>query len=220
MGEIFRRGDFITMMKYPGMFAIFGGDIMDDEENNSYVYTLIAYFCPKEHSDDNEEIFSCTIDQTDAKCEYIIDKDNLSGWRRCTSDEKTDALKFLADKKNLAYEEASCIVRRLKNGETLSFGAPSSNMRVTGGTAFNTYQEKNATTTHKKFSTVTRVVVENWEQKDPISIMSQDRRNELLDMCEAENKPSYSGAAWTGEYYPSGYNKYGYYGCGDYEYWD
>lgn len=209
MGEVFKKGDFITMMKYRGMFAIFGGDILENSEDGEYSYSLITYFCPSEYSDDGQSIFSTNIDQTDTVCEYVLDMDNLSGWRRCTSDEKTSALKYLAEEHKLAYEEASCTVRRLRGGESLSFGAPRSNMQITGGTLFNQAQSDDSTVKHS--SVIKRVIVENWEQKDPIKTMNRERRDEVLSVCESENKPR-------GSYYDQ--FMYGLHGFCDYDCWD
>jgi len=121
----FKKGEFLTDLNNPRCFAIFGGNVVKNGENDSIMYSLIAYYNPS-HAEQDESgkwkvgpVFSATVE--DKICCYTINESDISWWRRCSKDEITKALKFLAEIHNLAWDEAIAKLRKLAPGEKLFF---------------------------------------------------------------------------------------------------
>ena len=193
----FNKGDFITQNSCPNSFAIFGGDAYDPIEQGAGVdYSLICYYNPQ-HFDQTsngnwvrQTVFE--YDLEDETCEYTINANDMEYWRACTESEKDDALRFLASK-HLAWNDNSYKFRKLGVNEQLMFGGPKNtgacggNVRHVGANT-NPYYNPNAynrnTATTPKRKTITRIVDDNWEQKEPIETMSEEHRVLLVGQCD------------------------------------
>lgn len=202
----FRRGEFITQNSCPDSFAIFGGDAYDPVEQGAGMdYSLICYFNPS-HYDQNsqgrwvrEEVFEYDLEDEET-CEYTINADDMEYWRSCTQAEIDNALKYLA-KKHLAWVEETNRFRKLGINEQLRFDAPghTGNLNCTGIPGGNVHRTSpmygrertpgivnpnargSAVNTRKQ---ITRYVNENWEQKEPICTMDDERRVFVVGQCD------------------------------------
>lgn len=134
----FEKGEFLTDLQNPKSFAIYGGEKVDSPSNGdgSDYYSLICYYNPSHpiKLDSNQwDVVSVFGADTEAsKCTYAISESNAFWWRRCNENEKTKALKYLAETQNLAWEEKDLKLRKLAPGEKLCFDAPPTNSRITG----------------------------------------------------------------------------------------
>lgn len=194
----FRKGDFITQNSCPNSFAIFGGDVYEPvEEGAGEDYSLICYYNPAHYDQDSngnwirQSVFEYDLGTTEV-CEYTINEHDMMFWRCCTESEKDKALQTLATKK-LAWIENTYKFRKLGVNEQLMFGDPKNtgdcggNVRH-GGANTNPYYNPNAynrnTTTAPKRKTITRIVDDDWEQKEPIATMTEEHKVLVLKQCE------------------------------------
>ena len=133
----FKKGEFLTDLNNPMCFAIFGGNEVKNAENDCTMYSLIAYYNPSHATQDESgkwkvgPVFTATVD--DEICCYTINESDICWWRRCSQNEITKALKFLAEMHNLAWDETTQKLRKLAPGEKLCFDEPPRNASVTGG---------------------------------------------------------------------------------------
>lgn len=193
----FKRGEFITQNSYSDSFAIFGGDVYDPAEGESgQDYSLICYYNPAHYTQDSEgkwnseEVFEYDL-LDEETCEYTINTEDMNFWRPCTQYEIDNALKILA-KKRLAWVHEDNRFRKLGINEQLVFGEPK-NTGAPGGNAHRTSPMYGRTpgiispdysrqTSKKKQITMT--VKEDWEQKEPITCMSDERRVFVAAQCD------------------------------------
>ena len=189
----FKKGDFITQIgSTQGSFAVFDGD--EFEMEGCKMYALLCYYnCEHyiQNSDGQfvkENIFECDVD--DDTCEYAVEEADMDSWRLCTTDEETAALKFLAEQKKIAYVPTTKMFRKLLPHEVINFGTPRSTGscggNVLGRTGGNPYYGKGGmpTTTVKTTKTITRIVKDDWEQKEPVCTMSEEQTVLLQKECE------------------------------------
>jgi hypothetical protein len=231
---MFKKGQFITQNSCPKSFAIFEGDAYaPDNDRDGMDYSLTCYYNPDHCSFDDksnkwlrEFVFEYDL-STVSVCEYTINENDMVYWRLCTEDEKNDALKILAEKHQLAWDEKTNKFRKLEKNEKLFFGEKPKNTGACGGNVhthqnpmYRTEQFHDKDKTTKKISLV---VDADWEQKIPVSSMDSNRRELVANMCEklkwAFN--SYSVGSGTmvypqnGSYQPyryGGHNPYAYLG--------
>lgn len=201
----FKKGDFITQIgSTQGSFAVFDGD--EFEMEGCKMYALMCYYNCEHYTQNSEgqfvkeNIFECDIE--DDTCEYAVEETDMDSWRLCTTDEETAALKFLADQKKIAYVPTTKRFRKLLPHEVINFGNPRST-GVTGGnvigrTAANPFYGRGGTPlnkpTTKTTKTITRVVKDDWEQKEPVCTISEEHTILLQAECE---KLKYSFSAHT-----------------------
>lgn len=177
---------FITQPDYPDSFAILANDTYESDDGQEQL--LLCYYNPTHFEMDENgkwhmgnEVLSCEIGTE--SCEYTIPNDEIEYWRECTSAEINRAVKLLADKR-IAWENGR--LRKMATGETLNFGTnPNPYYR-------NQYRPSTPSTPKNKY--ITKTVREDWEQIEPITVMSIDHRELLLEECK---KPLYQ------TYYPS-----------------
>jgi len=232
----FKKGDFITQIgSTQGSFAVFDGDEFEIE--GCKMYALMCYYnC--EHYTQNSEghftkeyIFECDIE--DDTCEYAVEETDMDSWRLCTTDEETAALKFLAEEKKIAYVPTTKRFRKLLPYEVINFGVPkstgTSGGNVIGRMGGNPYYGRGGMPLNKPTTTtktITRVVKEDWEQKEPVCTISEEHTILLQAECE---RLKYSFNSYTvasrpfvgGCYAGHGLDPYDEYGYGAYdEYYD
>lgn len=194
----FKKGDFITQSTTGGgSFAIFEGDVYEPtEKGGPNEYSLMCFYNPEHYTQDSngnfnkEYVFECDID--DETCEYILDDNDMSFWRACTEQEKIEALKFLAEKKRIAFDDKTFTFRRLTGSERLQFGEPNTSTphRGSESSSINPFYRGvhgpgsvgNPIVNSKKI--ITRVVDEDWEQKEPISNMNEEHIELVMTQCE------------------------------------
>jgi len=198
----FKRGEFITQNSSPESFAIFGGDAYDPVEKGAGIdYSLICYYNPYHYTQNDanrwvrEEVFEYDLEDNDMDetCEYTISADDMNYWRTCTQTEIDNALKLLA-KKHLAWIEETNKFRKLGVNETLRFdtpkptGTPGGNVHrmppMYGGNTpgiVNPNARGSAINTRKQ---ITRYVKDDWEQKEPITCMDNERRVFVIGQCD------------------------------------
>ena len=195
----FKKGEFITQNKGTGAsFAVFEGVVYEPSNGakGPLEYSLMCFYNPDHYVQDSngdykkEYVFECDVD--DDTCEYFIDENDFEFWRSCTDYEINQALKFLAVEKGIAFDDKKKEFRKLKDGEKISFDAPKSTV-IPGGNVqhrgsessfggFNPfYRGGGSQTTEKKY--ITRQVSDDWEQKDPITNMSDERRDMVGELC-------------------------------------
>ena len=200
----FKKGDFITQIgSTQGSFAVFDGD--EFEMEGCKMYALMCYYnC--EHYTQNSEghftkeyIFECDIE--DDTCEYAVEETDMDSWRLCTTDEETAALKFLAEEKKIAYVPTTKRFRKLLPHEVINFGTPRSTGtpggNMIGRTAANPFYGRGGTPLNRPTTTaktITRVVKDDWEQKEPVCTISEEHTILLQAECE---KLKYSFSAHT-----------------------
>ena len=145
MGKInFKPGEFITHLTMPNCFAIYGGEELPstDGDNGPKDYTLICYCnLSKNRTVTNpvcnmpqvnniiNDVFEADID--DKLCQYVLSEKDSFWWRRCNSDEKFKALKTLAEKYNLAWDDKTMKLRHLGPNEKLMSGDDTTNKPAT-----------------------------------------------------------------------------------------
>jgi hypothetical protein len=188
----FKKGDFITQIgSTQGSFAVFDGDEFEMEGRK--MYALMCYYNCEHYTQNSEghfvkeHIFECDVE--DNTCEYAVEETDMDSWRLCTTDEQTAALKYLAEEKKIAYVPTTKRFRKLLPHEVINFGTPRST-GTCGGNAYrngNPYYGKggmplNRPTTTTK--TITRVVKEDWEQKEPVCTISEEHTILLQAECE------------------------------------
>ena len=201
----FKRGEFITQAQTNDeSFAIFEGNVYEPSngEKGPLEYSLMCFYDPDHYEQDSEGnykrqyVFECDVD--DETCEYFIDENDLSYWRSCTNDEINKALKFLAEIKHIAFDEKTKTFRKLSENEKISFSQPKStgycggNVQHRGSESYmgglnpfyktGTREIEHPVANAKKY--ITRVVDENWEQKEPISNMSEEHTTLVNLLCE------------------------------------
>ena len=201
----FKKGEFITQNTCPDSFAIFGGDVFAPENrDDGEDYSLICYYNPSHFNQDGsgkwvrEEVFEYDLGTIEV-CEYTINVRDMGFWRKCTEKEKEDALKVLAEKKQLAFDEDTNKLRKLGMNEKLFFGDKKENKRCQTVPMYNTNTTK-VVNANKK---ITLDVDENWMQKEPITSMDGARKTFVSAQCE---KLKYSFSSYYSPYYG------GYYG--------
>lgn len=193
----FEKGDFITQNTCPDSFAIFEGNAYKEPSSENTIYSLICYYNPNhtsKTSDGNwvrEHVFEYDLDG-EQTCEYGIYADEINEWRKCTQSEIDEALKMLA-KKRLAWIETTNKFRRLESNEQLFFnkpnstGTPGGNVHRTSPIYGNTPGIVTPSSSRGSISlsrrTITRVVNNDWEQKEPITAMTNDRRHFVIEQC-------------------------------------
>ena len=198
----FKKGDFITQTtSRSGSFAVFEGEVYESSKGKGepLEYSLMCFYNPDHFLQDDmgnykrEYVFECDVD--DETCEYFIDETDFQYWRGCTEEEKRNALKYLAEVKKIAFEEDTKTFRKLKDTEKISFDAPKSTGNCGGnvqhrGSESNPfygrggynggYRQEHETET-KKY--ITRNVKDDWEQKEPITNMSDEHKEMLDKLC-------------------------------------
>jgi hypothetical protein len=193
----FEKGEFITQKSCHNSFAIFGGETYDPvEEGGGVDYSLICYYNPNHYVQDSNGKWKseCVFDydfSDESTCEYTINDDDMDYWRSCTQAEIDEALRTLA-KKRFAWIEGSNKLRRLGVNEQLMFGNPKNTGACSGNVnrtspmydktpgLVNPNNSK-PTTTRKQ---ITIKVNENWEQKEPITCMDDERRVFVVAQCD------------------------------------
>lgn len=193
----FKKGEFITQNSCPDSFAIFGGDAYEPVEKGAGVdYSLICYYNPSHYSQDSQGIWIresvCEYDlDGEETCEYTINADDMQYWRNCTQEEIDNALKILA-RKHLAWIKDENKFRKLGPNEQIAFeehkntGMPGGNVTRTspmyGG---NTPGIVNPNArSYNNTRTITRAIDDNWEQKEPIVTMDEERRVFVAGQCD------------------------------------
>lgn len=213
----FKRGEFITQNSCPNSFAIFGGEAYDPiNPGDGIDYSLICYYNPThfvQNSDGKwlrEEVFEYDLEggnDGDETCEYTINESDVDYWRSCTQEEIDDALRFLASKHHLAWDEKEKEFRKLKQNERIMFdeprstGAAGGNVRHIGHSgpaqSTNPYYNRGAVAARPTRKTITLVVKDDWEQKEPIVCMTQEQRKFVAEQCDklkfAFNTYGYNG---------------------------
>ena len=185
----FKKGEFITQNNSPESFAIFGGDIYEPSEGETEtLYSLICYYNPTHYERNSEgkwvkeSILEYDFGDTDV-CEYTISSDDFDYWRSCTKREIESALKMLAETKHLAWEEKTNKFRKLGPNEHIVFDEPKStgacNGNVNRSSGVNPFYQK-----QKTVKLITRTVKDDWEQKEPICAMNDEKRAFVAELCE------------------------------------
>ena len=191
----FKKGEFITQNSCPDSFAIFGGEAFDPIVKGAGVdYSLICYYNPSHYNQDSngkwvrEVVFEYDLEETET-CEYTINADDMQYWRKCTQDEIDNALKLLSTK-HLAWIEETSKFRKLGLNEQLGFGQPNVT-GIPGGNVRRTppiyngqgvaNPNSNIAPTRKQ---ITRFVNDDWEQKEPITSMDEERRVFIIGQCD------------------------------------
>ena len=221
----FKKGDFITEnSSRNGSFAVFEGEVYEPaKKGDPLEYSLMCFYNPEHYTQNSngeykkEYVFECDVE--DDTCQYIIDENDLNFWRACTTEEKRDALKFLAEVKHIAFDESTNAFRTLKDNEKISFEPPKSTGQCGGNTqhygsesrGLNPFYRGTVQTVSEKTNKIiTRNVDKDWEQKEPISNMSYERIKFVGDMCE-KLKYAFNYSA-VGCCYPYGmYDEWDYY---------
>jgi hypothetical protein len=200
----FKPGEFITQStSRNGSFAIFEGEVYEPtEKGGPNEYSLMCFYNPEHYTQDSdgkfnkEYVFECDVD--DDTCQYIIDDNDMDFWRGCTEQEKHDALKFLAENKHIAYDEKTKTFRKLTQGERISFDAPkptavnpAAMTPHRGSESFNPFYGRGHgpgtvgnTPVKETKKYITRIVKDDWEQKEPITNMDDEHREMLDGLCE------------------------------------
>ena len=195
----FKKGDFITQNTSPGAFAIFEGNEYASTERSCSVFSLICYYNPNHKSfkaDDGkyirEYVFEYDLDD-EKTCEYGIYADDLNEWRKCTEYEIDEALKTLSINR-LAWIETTNKFRRLKPNEQICFdkpkstGIPGGNVQRTSPMYGNTSGIVTPSSSRSSISLsrkiITRVVNDDWEQKEPITTMNSERKSLVIEQCD------------------------------------
>ena len=188
----FHNGEFITQISYPDVFAIFGGTAYDPiEPGGEMDYSLICYYNPSHFTQnsegkwDSEVVFEYDLED-DKKCEYTLNKSDMEYWRPCTDDEKLAALKILADKERLAWDDEKKHLRKLYPNERLIEGNNSeykNNSHAPNSYLPSQTQIKPLPPVAAK-KTITLLVNEAWEQGDPITTMDGERRELIAAECD------------------------------------
>lgn len=192
----FKRGEFITQNTCPDSFAIFGGDAYEPiVEGEGVDYSLICYHNPSHYAQNSEgkwvreDVFEYDLDNEET-CEYTINACDMEYWRACTQEEIDTALRFLANK-HLGWNDSTHKLRKLGVNEQIRFGQPAFT-GAPGGNAnrtspiYNTPGIVNPNARGSAVSvraTITRIVNDNWEQKEPISAMDDKRRVFVVEQC-------------------------------------
>lgn len=192
----FKKGDFITQISYPNVFAIYGGTPYDPIEPGGEIdYSLTCYYNPSHFTQDSqgkwnsEVIFDYDLDGED-KCEYTINQSDMEYWRVCTVEEKKEALKILAEKKRLAWDDEKHILRHLAaNEKFISDGEATARTRPASAGAnpyynHSNYQQTPVRPTIPARKTITLTVSATWKQKEPITVMDKVRRELVLAQCD------------------------------------
>lgn len=190
----FKKGDFITQNNSPESFAIFGGDIYESEDSESEtLYSLICYYNPShyEQNSDGKWIKQSVIEYDfedndhDETCEYTIGDGDFDFWRLCSKREIEAALKMLAETKKLAWDDKTNKFRKLGPNERLVFDEPKSTGACGGnvnrGLGINPFYGKGQ---QKTVKLITRSVKDDWEQKEPICTMNDEKREFVAGLCE------------------------------------
>lgn len=126
----FKRGEFLTHINNPKMFAIYGGEELPyrPEDGGKTYYSLICYYNPNQTTKNqfnNWVVYSVFDADVDNKgCLYTISDADAAWWRRMNETEKGNAIKFLAEKKKLAYDPLTMKLRKMGPNEVLKFGPP------------------------------------------------------------------------------------------------
>jgi hypothetical protein len=201
----FRKGEFITQNSCPNSFAIFGGEAYDPvKAGDGMDYSLICYSNPQHFTKEGEKwihesIFEYDLEETNETCEYTINESDKNYWRTCTQGEIDNALKFLASK-HLAWVEEDNKFRKLGANERIVFGTeeqpkntgvPGGNVRYNGrpntpGIVNPYYSNRNIgfTPSTKTTKMITRVVKDDWEQKEPITTMTVEHKEMVMIQCD------------------------------------
>ena len=200
----FKKGEFITQDTCPDSFAIFGGEAYDPLKAGDGVdYSLICYYNPQHTSKENgrwvsESILEYDLEDTGETCEYTINESDMDFWRTCTQGEIDNALKYLSTK-HLAWVEENKKFRKLGVNERIVFGseeqqrstgAPGGNVRHIGHSGPpgivnpNPFYQNRNVAPARATKTITRVVREDWEQKEPIATMTVEHKEMVLVQCE------------------------------------
>lgn len=181
----FGKGEFITQINSSNCFAIFEGIVYDSSnDDNSVDYSLYCYYNPNHYEiDDNgkrvsKQVFEYDLGEKEV-CEYTINSDDFKYWRSCTESEIINALKILASK-NLAWEEQKNMFRKLVAGEQLKFDNPKPTGYCGGNVRRTPPMYPSSTRTVK---VITRYVNKNWEQKEPMTCMSNERKTLIENQC-------------------------------------
>ena len=201
----FSKGQFITeATSNCGSFAVFEGEVYESSEKGGpNEYSLMCFFNPEHYTQDSngkykkEYVFECDVD--DETCEYIIDDTDMDFWRPCTEDEIQQALKFLAEVKHIAYDEKEHTFRKLRDNEKISFEPPK-NTGACGGNVQHRGSESGGINPFygrgchgpgsvgnppvKTTKTITRFVSKDWEQKEPMTNMSEEHTILVAEQCE------------------------------------
>lgn len=190
----FKRGEFITQStSRNGAFAVFEGNVYEpSEKGGPSEYSLMCFYNPEHYTQDSdgkynkEYVFECDVDNE--TCEYFIDDNDMQYWRSCTQAEITEALKFLAERKRIAFDEKTLTFRKMTQGETIHFGTPQNrgsesniNPFYRGNVHGRGFMGQTSNTDTKKY--ISRIVDENWEQKEPICNMDEERGEFLSKVC-------------------------------------
>lgn len=189
----FKKGDFITeISSNNGSFAVFEGETYAPSvKGGPNEYSLMCFFNPEHYEQDSngnykaEYIFECDVD--DDTCQYIIDDNDMGFWRVCTESEKREALKFLAEIKKIAFDENDLSFRKLKDNERINFGErrDTRNLGSENSMISPFYRGAPAVSKEEKpTKLITRYVSENWEQKEPITNMTYEHSELILDLCK------------------------------------
>lgn len=194
----FRKGAFITQIAHPDSFAIFGGDKFDSSvTGDGDAYSLICYHNPTHYEQDSNgkwisdgEVFEFDMGKENV-CEYTIFCEDINCWRECTYSEIKTHLKFLAEKKRLAWDETTNSFRPLKPNETLKFDEPAQSTvkPPTYSSHYNSKAEK---------KTILSEVKEDAVQAGPISTMCVEMKELIQTECERLKYSFYSGTYYQG----------------------
>lgn len=200
----FKKGEFITQDSSPNSFAIFGGEAYDPINAGDGVdYSLICYYNPQHVTKEggkwvSESIFEYDLENANETCEYTINESDMNYWRTCTQGEIDNALKFLSTKR-LAWVEEDNKFRTLNLNERLVFGdeeqpkstgTPGGNTRHIGHSGppglvnSNPFYQNRGTTSANSLKTITKVVKEDWEQKEPMTTMTIEHKELIMVQCE------------------------------------
>lgn len=209
----FKKGDFITHIKNPALFAIYGGEktLINDEQGAFNEYSLMCYYNP-DHAQTDEDgrvlevrtVFEYSMDDTDG-CGYVITDKNsdCNWWRKCTEEEKVVALKFLAEKKGFAFDEKTNKLRVLGQNERLMFDDDSN---------VNNRNSRRANS-KPKFS-VSVDIPDDYKQQEKVMGMNAERMKSLVAATIAKSiddtKPKTSPMYYQRNYggYHGGYDPY------------
>ena len=226
----FKKGEFITQNSCPDSFAIFGGEAYDPIEKGAGPdYSLICYYNPSHFNQDSnnrwvrEEVFEYDLEtnEIDESCEYTINADDMDYWRHCTQDEIENALKILANKR-LAWIKETNKFRRLATNEQIKFDTPVTPVSTgePGGNTFSRqspiynrnvgFYNPNASSKNDARKLITRTVKDDWEQKEPITTMTNEHKDLVEKECINLKYAFYNSSVRTfytgGEHHSSQFN--------------
>ena len=244
MGKInFKPGEFITHLTMPNCFAIYGGEELPSTDGNDSHkdYTLICYcnlaktnsanstYTGPQIKDIIRDVFDADIDGN--LCQYVLSEKDSFWWRRCNSDEKFKALKTLAEKYNLAWDDKMLKLRHLGPNEKLMAGNDNAESRKPktrtrtervpnrispyGGTRViqTSYRNNNTTTvtTHTIDKTVITTAPKGYKQAKKIAGQNIDMIRSLAHAASEVNRKEavrYTNYNYRNPVYRSPYDNY------------